>query len=146
MQLGMFNISEHAHCVLEPELPRDHQPDWEVSAGFLRESISLLITPSRANTGGEESTRLVPPGSVLDRLNEGIQTDRERISSLPPGGPPRRSGARGGGGPRRFVEMTRMWTGARDASDPGPTCPPRWDYVVKIWIFSGGVEAVPTAP
>lgn len=43
----MFNISEHAHTVLELLLELDHQPDWGVPVGFLRERIHLLITPSR---------------------------------------------------------------------------------------------------
>lgn len=34
--------------------------------------------------------------------------------------------------------MTRTWTSAKDASDPSPTYPPLWDYVVKIWIRGGG--------
>lgn len=45
---------------------------------------------------------------------------------------------RGHRGPWRVVEVTRTWTSAKDASDPSPTYPPLWDYVVKIWIRGGG--------
>lgn len=44
--------------------------DWEVLLGFLQESISLLITPSRENPREEECKRPVPLVSVLDKLNE----------------------------------------------------------------------------
>lgn len=94
-------------------------PDWEVSAGFMHWAA------------WKESTLLFPPGSVLDRLNDAIQTDSVLIHFLLVD----LLDAQGPSEPLRFVEMIWGRSSAKDNSDPIPTCLLWWDYVVEIWIL-----------